>query len=135
MRKPFLLSLAMLALPCTTMLAGDYNYMTFTKADGTAASIGVSNLEMTISDGKLVATNGSETLTLTPADLAKMAFTENATAITSATTDSNDGTVKVFNAAGMYVGEYANADEARQHLTAGVYIIKSKSLTSKLSVR
>lgn len=135
MSKHILLLLLLIAIPFGTVMADEYNYLTFTKSDGTASSINISNLKLSVSGSNIIATNGSETLTLTLADLAKMAFTESSTAISAVTTDSTNESVEVFSITGAHIGTFANADEARGQLKTGVYILKSKSLTSKLSVR
>lgn len=54
--------------------AETYPYLTFQKMDGSTVSIGVESLTMTFSDGKLIATNGSESQELTASDLASMYF-------------------------------------------------------------
>lgn len=49
-----LLIFLFLAAVASPALADDYSYLNFTKSDGTVVSLSVSNLQLTISDGKLL---------------------------------------------------------------------------------
>ena len=131
-----LLIFLFLAAVASPALADDYSYLNFTKSDGTVVSLSVSNLQLTISDGKLLATNdhGSETFQL--ADLAKMYFSDAATGISSVGAgDAAVETVTAYSLSGVNMGSYKSAAEAKVQLRPGVYLLKSKSKTIKTVVQ
>ena len=134
--KTLLSELLFLAAVASPALADDYSYLNFTKSDGTVVSLSVSNLQLTISDGKLLATNddGSETFQL--ADLAKMYFSDAATGISSVGAgDAAVETVTAYSLSGVNMGSYKSAAEAKVQLRPGVYLLKSKSKTIKTVVQ
>lgn len=54
----------------------EYPYLVFTLADGTKTTVAAEQLELTVSDGKLVAANASVTKTLDLEALASMTFSK-----------------------------------------------------------
>lgn len=76
-QRETLLAVALMA--ATAAGAADYGYLTFRQSDGTLQSLTAMGLQMKFQDGKLVATQGTETLTLDAASLAAMYFSESAT--------------------------------------------------------
>lgn len=118
---------------------GEFPYLTFVASDGTVTSLGVESLEMTVTeDGNLVAVNsdGSKTFTLT--SLAKMYFSTGDESTTSGITMTEaEGTeeVEVFSLTGIFLGKFTNSAKAKESLEHGVYILKSKSQTLKITVR
>lgn len=119
---------------------GEFPYLTFIASDGTVTSLGVESLEMTVTkDGNLVAVNsdGSKTFTLT--SLAKMYFSlsdeSTASGITMAEAEGTTGEVEVFTLTGISLGKFTNSTKAKASLEQGVYILKSKSETLKITVR
>ena len=70
-----LLILTMLAALTTGARAAEYNYLVFTLSDGSEQAIVATGLNITFTDGNLVATTGNETLATIPlASLLKMQF-------------------------------------------------------------
>jgi hypothetical protein len=119
---------------------GEFPYLTFVGSDGTVTSLGVESLEMTVTeDGNLVAVNsdGSKTFTLT--SLAKMYFStgdeSTASRITMTEAESTENEVEVFTLTGISLGKFTNSTKAKESLKHGVYILKSKSQTFKITVR
>lgn len=139
MRRLFLFLLGMILF--SSMKAdGEFPYLTFIASDGTVTSLGVESLEMTVTkDGNLVAVNsdGSKTFTLT--SLAKMYFSlsdeSTASGITMAEAEGTTGEVEVFTLTGISLGKFTNSTKAKESLKHGVYILKSKSQTLKITVR
>lgn len=139
MRRLFLFLLGMILF--SSMKAdGEFPYLTFIASDGTVTSLGVESLEMTVTkDGNLVAVNsdGSKTFTLT--SLAKMYFSlsdeSTASGITMAEAEGTTGEVEVFTLTGISLGKFTNSTKAKESLKHGVYILKSKSETLKITVR
>lgn len=129
MRRHLLLLITMIAT--TAVFADDYPYLTFETADGSKTSVSVNSLTLTVKDGKLTA--GDKTFSLS--ELSKMYFSmEEATGIENVVS-SIEGTVEVFNLRGISMGKYNSMNEAAASLKTGVYVIKSKSKTIKVSVK
>lgn len=91
MKKTQLL-LTLVAACATTTLADEYKYpyLIVTASDGTETTLNAAALEITFTDGKLVATNADGTTQLTLADLATMFFSEtgSVTPVTPVKTES-----------------------------------------------
>ena len=118
----------------TAASADNYSYLAFQTADGSTRSIGVESLEMTFSDGKLIASNGTESLEISVADLSRMFFSSEATAIKDISLDA-DSPVKVYTVEGVCVGSYDNMASASANMGKGVYIVKGEKTTHKITVR
>ena len=119
---------------------GEFPYLTFVGSDGTVTSLGVESLEMTVTeDGNLVAVNGDGSKTFTLTSLAKMYFSlsdeSTASGITMAEAEGTTGEVEVFTLTGISLGKFADSAKAKASLEQGVYILKSKSETLKITVR
>ena len=119
---------------------GEFPYLTFVGSDGTVTSLEVESLEMTVTeDGNLVAVNGDGSKTFTLTSLAKMYFStgdeSTASGISLTETESADNEVEVFTLTGISLGKFADSAKAKESLEHGVYILKSKSQTFKITVR
>lgn len=129
MRRHLLLLITIIAT--TAVFADDYPYLTFETADGNKTSVSVSSLTLTVKDGKLTA--GDKTFSLS--ELSKMYFSTTETTGIENVIDTIDGAVEVFNLHGISMGKYNSMNEAAASLKTGVYVIKSKSKTIKVSVK
>ncbi len=129
MKKYLLLLITLIGPSC--IYADDYPYLTFETADGTRTSVSVSSLTLSISDGKLTA--GDKTFTLT--DLTKMYFSTTDVTSIEKVMETVEGEVEVFNLRGVSMGKYENIRSAASALKTGIYVIKSKSETIKVSVK
>lgn len=119
---------------------GEFPYLTFVGSDGTVTSLGVESLEMTVTeDGNLVAVNGDGSKTFTLTSLAKMYFStgdeSTASGITMTEAEGTTGEVEVFTLTGISLGKFTDSAKAKESLEHGVYILKSKSQTFKITVR
>lgn len=132
MKRTLISMLALLAV--TAASADNYSYLAFQTADGSTRSIGVESLEMTFSDGKLIASNATESLEISVADLSRMFFSSEATAIKDISLDA-DSPVKVYTVEGICVGSYDNTASASANMGKGVYIVKGEKTTHKITVR
>lgn len=152
---------AILTLLCalsTGAPAADYDYLVFTKTDGTQQAIPASGLTITFSDGQLVATSGTTTLAIAQSDLSSMAFSDSSsdTAIGAVESTSDRlslrligrqlyvtapaGTrVTVATLQGMVYYEHTTASASSEAVGAslpqGVYIVKVNERTTKLQVK
>ena len=64
-----------------------------------------------------------------------MFFSSEPTRIVDNTLDGDGDEAEVFTVAGVAVGRFANADAAKAALKPGLYVIKSREGTYKMTVR
>ena len=138
MKKYLSIILALAGIATAQAEDNDYPYLMFQTADGTTTAVASSNLTITFSDGKLIATdanNGIQTFTLT--DLSKMFFsaTADVTGIEETEAEEDDEAVEVFTTTGISLGKFENMKEAQSKLERGIYVMKSKSRTLKIAVK
>jgi hypothetical protein len=125
MKKALFILMAMMG--ALTANAVDYPYLTFELTDGSKASVSVTS-DATLTFSGTTLTIGSESFTLT--NLSKMYFSasdETATGITSLQTADDDEIEAIYDLQGHQV--------TREQMRRGIYIIKTKNGTSKVSVR
>ncbi len=116
--------------------ADSYPYLTFQKSDGTTVSMESASLVMTFSDGKLIASNGTDSQELTVADLSKMYFSESgATGIQDVDVSDADGEVEVFSLQGVSYGKFSTVQSFLNTAEPGVYIVKVNGKSQKIMVR
>lgn len=117
--------------------AYDYPYLTIQTVDGTEQSVAVASLKLTFSDGKLVVTNSDGTQTFTLSSLSKMFFSASQTAgISDATTTTDaDGSAEVYSVGGMFLGQFESIAKAKESLKPGIYVVKTKTKTLKISIK
>ena len=115
--------------------AYDYPYLVFQNIEGSTTVMAVESLTITISDGKLIATNTDGTQTFTLTDLSKMFFTQAADLTGISSTETTDEAVEVFTTGGMKLGKFQDVSTAKASLKPGLYILKSKSKTTKFLVK
>ena len=125
MNKLFLTLLAIAAM--VTASAADYQYLTFEMTDGTKASVEATNLSLTFDGTTLKA--GTETFILI--NLAKMYFSTGDE--TTGISQTENGELKIDNSTEFFdlKGNRVSKDQIRK----GIYIVKTKNGTSKLTVR
>lgn len=118
MRKLVLL-MAIFAMAFTAK-AADYAYLTFETTDGAKVSVSVSSLSTTL-------TAGERSFTLS--NLSKMYFSESdqTTGIPSLSASELDDASEIYDLKGCKV--------AKEDLSGGVYVVKSKKGTYKIAVR
>lgn len=107
-------------------LADDYSYLTFELTDGTKTSVSSTALTITIQNGKLMV--GSQEFNLT--DLSKMYFSfsdDSADVITEVNRDDFEEVTDIYDLQGRKVNE--------EQMKSGIYVIKTKKGTFKVSVR
>lgn len=131
MKKALLLALS-LSVGLGAM-AYDYPYLNFKTVSGTEKSISVEDLNITISDGKLLVTNagGSETFELT--QLESMQFSEYMSSAEVAIAD--DAEVEVYSLLGVSYGKFSNIESVKSSLEPGIYLVKSGVKTIKIAVK
>ena len=112
--------------------AYDYPYLTIRTANGTETSVAVSELRLTFSNGQLVATNSTDSVTLTLSELSAMYFTETMNSIsTGLQSVTEDEAVEVYTTGGVLVGRFDTMSQARATLKHGIYVIKTNERTIK----
>lgn len=107
-------------------MADDYSYLTFELSDGTKTSVSSTALTITIQDDKLMV--GSQEFNLT--DLSKMYFSfsdDSADVIKEVNRDDFEEVTDIYDLQGRKVNE--------EQMKSGIYVIKTKKGTFKVSVR
>ena len=125
MKKIVLLFLAMMGLS-VAHADNSYTYLTFETTDGARISVPATQLKMTIRGNTL--STGTQTFTL--ANLSKMYFTatdETTTGISAATAATIDEATEIYDLNGRRIDN--------SNLPKGVYIVKTKDRTYKMTVK
>lgn len=122
--------LTLLSVITMATRAADYNYLVFTLNDGSEQAIVATNLNITFTDGNLVATTANEILATIPlATLQKMQFSEsNTTDISGLQLDSQDDIKAIYDLQGRTM-------PLNTQLPKGTYIVKTSSRTIKVFVK
>ena len=122
--------LTLLSVITMATRAADYNYLVFTLNDGSEQVIVATNLNITFTDGNLVATTANEILATIPlATLQKMQFSEsNTTDISGLQLDSQDDIKAIYDLQGRTM-------PLNTQLPKGTYIVKTSSRTIKVFVK
>ena len=122
--------LTLLSVITMATRAADYNYLVFTLNDGSEQAIVATNLNITFTNGNLVATTANETLATIPlATLQKMQFSEsNTTDISGLQLESQDDIKAIYDLQGRTM-------PLNTQLPKGTYIVKTSSRTIKVFVR
>jgi hypothetical protein len=121
----------LLSLPAS---ASDYNYLTLTLQNGQEQSLVASGLTITFSGGNLVATVGGTTTTIALSSLEKMAFTTEATSISTVETAKDGAPLHAYSLQGIDLGTFDSVDQLRSQCGKGVYVVKQNDRTSKIAV-
>ena len=114
--------------------AAEYSYMVFVSSDASETSMAVSNLSFSVSGTTLTVTNTATSKTFVLSELAKMYFSTSANGISSLFASGSNGSVTVFNLAGIQIGEFSDYSSLIKSLQKGVYIIKQGRETQKISI-
>ncbi len=150
MKKLFLFSLFLLSSLCSRA-DGEYPYLTFVSEDGSVKSISVQNvnsssssesvtLELTISDGSLVAKNSEGTTLFTLSDLSKMYFslTDESSitdGIDNPKSELKSSAIEVFSLSGISLGKFTDIESVKSKMSPGVYILKMSDQQIKISIK
>ena len=109
----------------------DYPYLVFQGADGNTTAVSVTSLVITVSDGKLVITNADGSQTLTLSSLNSMSFSQESdltgivyTRLKSA--EETDGE-QWYTLGGVRLSGKPS--------TKGVYVLKSRNRTTKITIK
>lgn len=123
----------MMAIVAMAAHAGDYDYLMVQKSDGTAQSFLADGLQITYSGSSATFTASSSSATFALSDLSTMYFASNPTAIRDIEAQT-DRLTDVYTTAGIYLGRYAGTEAMKGNLPKGVYIMKNKGVTTKVSI-
>jgi len=110
--------------------AENYAYLVIEQNDGTSLSMPAVGLNISYSDGNLVATNGTERATIQLTNVSRMYFSneKTATAIEATAADWNDAETEIYDLSGRRLPK--GTKPAR-----GLYIFKKGNTTTKKFVR
>jgi hypothetical protein len=128
---------AMALLGTLAAQAADYQYLTIEKKDGTALSMTAVGLNITYANGKMTATNGTETATLALTELSRMFFsnTKDATAIATIEDLQPETAATVYDLSGRLVASEVMPSALSSLLRKGVYIVRQNTKTVKIQVK
>lgn len=130
--KKFLL-LAILAASVLSVRA-EFNKLVFRTLDGEEQSVDLTGLNITFTDGQLLAVSQEASVTISVASLASMEFADGD--IDGIQAAEADATVTAYSTDGICYGAFESKSAASEALPVGLYIIKSASgLTSKLLIK
>ncbi len=134
--------------------AQSFTYLNLTKSDNSIVSLVADGLKLTFSDGNIVAKNGTVTQIVTLADVVKLAFSDDANAVTDVKAADVKATgivgdikvaapagvrVIVYNLLGSKIYDSPQAADGEVALgltlTQGVYVVKIGTITNKVLVR
>ena len=115
--------------------AYEYPYLVFQNTEGSTIVMAVESLTITISDGKLIATNTDGTQNILLTDLSKMFFTQTADLSGISNAETENEAVEVFTTGGLSLGKFQNINTSKTSLKPGLYIMKGKSKTTKFLVK
>ena len=104
--------------------SNDYNYLVFVTNTG-PRSIAVEDLEMTVSDGKLVVRSGADGEAFDLSTLTKMYFSDAAVVSINDVEAGKVQSVSIHDLSGRLVGCYPSLDVARESLPKGVVSVAS----------
>jgi hypothetical protein len=117
----------MILVGTMTAQAEDYTYLTFETTDGAKTSVDVSSLPVTINLENSTLTIGNQTFAL--ADLSKMYFSKQSetTGIQEVSFISLDEETDIYDMHGLKV--------TKDQMRRGIYVMKTKQGTSKVSIK
>lgn len=132
--KKYLLLLCMFIT--ATAVHAEFNRLLFRTLEGKEQSVGLAGLNISFSNGELIAISEGESVEIPLASLKSMEFSNDKSGIPDviAGTESG-GKVSVYNAEGHFYGLYESVTSACAQLPGGVYILKTENgITSKIMI-
>lgn len=133
MKKRILCMMLAVVGAMSAVQADDYPYLAFQTADGTVKAVSITSLTLTFQNGALTATNADGSYSFALADLGKMFFTTEPTAVQPLPVEGGD--VEVFSVTGISLGRFASLQAAEAQMPRGIYVVKTDSETIKLMKR
>lgn len=130
MKKYFLL---LILAAISLGVHAEYNRLVFRTLSGEEKSIGLSDLNITYTNGEMIATSGDESLKIPLASLKSMEFSDSNSVGSVMGDDMSE--VNVYSVNGICLGNFDSKVDALNALPTGIYILKSKNgVTSKVSI-
>lgn len=133
--RVFLLSALMLMFGLQTVRATDPLQLVFRTVDDSEQSIGATGLKMTVSEGKLSASNAAETLSFELTDLDRMYFSGQTVGLQEAIAAAGDSPVTLYSVSGVEYGRFSTLAEAASTATPGVYVVVMSDKSFKLQIK
>ncbi len=125
------------AILCLAGVQAASPWLKISQKDGVSREFTADGLTISVSNGMLIVTSGSEQTSLALESLESMEFTGDETGISGITNDDLTGPVEIYATSGILLNTCNTLDEARESLAGktGVYLLKTKSQTLKITVR
>lgn len=131
--KKYLLS-AILAISALCGHA-EFNRIVFRTLDGGEQSVGITDLNISFSNGEMIATSTGESVKMELTELKSMAFYNASSGIGQITGMTGEGKVEIYSPVGIRIGNFDSEAAAMNSLPGGVYIVKFENgLTSKMLI-
>ena len=111
-----------------------YPYLTFRSAAGVSKSVAVESLEISFADGKLIARNATDEVTIELSGLDKMYFSAEPAGVADAFAPVG-GAVTVYSMQGVDLGKFPSCADAVSRLPRGIYVIKNDGRNQKMVIR
>ena len=113
--------------------AQTYPYLAVQTTEGEVQTLSVDGLTMSMVDGQMTFANEETSVSVALASLSKMYFASSATSVKELATSNSP--VQVYAADGRYLGKFETLPAAVSGLRSGVYVVRSKDVTVKISVK
>ncbi len=128
----------MIAFACVSgMSFADNSLLKFSLKDGSSTTLAADGSVMTVADGMLLCTSGSDEISLPLENLVSMEFSGDTAGVSGIAVDKSSEPVVVYTISGILLNSYSSLQEAREALAGktGVYLLKTKSQTIKITVK
>ena len=130
--KKIVLIITLVAAVALNVKAGDYDYLTVQKADGTEQSFTSLGLKITFSGSNMLVTQDGTTTTFALADLNKMFFSAESTGIEELEADAlTQKATAVYDLQGRKVADNIQLSTLSSHLPKGIYIVGGRKIAVK----
>lgn len=133
MRKLLFLFVAMLM--SAMCFAEEPLQLVLSTLKGERLKFDANSLVLTVDNGKLLVSNGTESQSFEISDLYGMSFDNLPVAVDDIEVLNEDGSALIYNVDGNYVGKFNSTTDALKGLKAGLYVVKKGDKSFKIRVK
>ncbi len=114
----------------------EFSRLVFRTIDGNTQSVGLTDLNITFSEGEMIATGDGESVKISLNSLSSMEFDNNQASVNEILGKGDvTGRVSIFTTDGKHIGDYDSMAAACSSLTGGIYLLKTENgFTSKVKI-
>ena len=132
--RRMLLMLLFVVTGFVSVQAGDNDFLVFRTQDNTTTSVAALGTTITFAEGRLVATQGGQTVTIALGDMKDMYFASTS-AVSLPSQWTAAGKAEVYTLSGQYVGAVETDANLAETLETGFYLVKKDGETRKIVVK